>query len=160
MPQAPNLTLPDVNGSDISLTQFRGKPVVLAIAGKDSARQASEVTEAITVRLHDNVQLVCVMDLRSVPKLVRGMAKRAVARTYNDAVKGLSAARERAGVPVPDDPAQLVVMLRDTDGKAADAFGLGDVNDEVAAVLVDAQGNIVTVGRGSRAADDIVRALA
>jgi hypothetical protein len=98
MTQAPNLTLQDVNGSDVSLAQFRGKPTVIAIAGKDSARQASEVTEEITVRLHDNVQLICVMDLRKMPRMVRGMSKKPLARNYNDAVKGLSGASGRESV--------------------------------------------------------------
>jgi hypothetical protein len=160
MTQAPNLTLQDVHGSDISLAQFRGKPAVIAIAGKGAAKQASEVSEAVTVRLHDNVQLICVMDLRKMPKMIRGRAGKQLARTFNDSVKGLSAARERAGIRVPEDPTQLMVMLRDFDGDAAQAFGLSGIEDEVAVVLVDAQGNVVTAARGAGATDEIVRALA
>lgn len=159
MTQAPDLTLPDVHGSDISLAQFRGRPAVITIAGKGSAKQASELSEAISVRLHDNVQLICVMDLRKMPKMIRGRAGKQLARTFNGSVEGLTAARQRAGVGVPEDPTQLLVMLRDFDGQAAQAFGLSGIEDEVAAVLVDAEGNVVTAARGVAAADEIVRAL-
>ena len=158
--QAPNLTLPDVHGADVSLAQFRGKPAVITVAGKGAAKHASELSEAITVRLHDHVQLICVMDLRKMPKMIRGRAGKQLARTYNGSVEGLSEARQRAGVRVPDDPSQLLIMLRDCDGEAAQAFGLSGIEDEVAAVLVDAQGNVVTTAWGTGAAEEIASALA
>ncbi|MGH2933933.1 MAG: hypothetical protein ACRDL2_05385, partial [Gaiellaceae bacterium] len=60
-----------------------------------------------------------------------------------------------AGRPV-GDPAQDVVMVMDWSGEVVDNFGVSNVEEEAAAVVVDAGGHILGSGSGSTLGEDVL----
>lgn len=159
MSQAPDFSLPHVAGRQVTLSDYRGKPVVLIVSGKGAADEAKQIGQWLGDRYFDSIRIISVIDMSGVPKFVRPVANKMVERGYNDAVKGVTEARRKAGVPVADDPADMVVFVRDAEGQVAKSFGLHGVEDEAAAVMVGPDGEVVATGRGVQAAEEMAQAL-
>ncbi len=156
--QAQNFTLEHVDGQQMSLSEFFGKPVVLVIAGKSASSQAESIAQAVGANLQERVNLVSVVHAAGVPKLARPIAKRELRKVYEGAVRDASADRQRRGVPI-GDPARMVVMLVDWDGTVAQTYGVGDPGDNAIAIVIGADGSIQGQVSGPQAGQQVVQHL-
>lgn len=160
MSQAAEFSLPHVSGGrQVSLSDYRGTPVVLIVSGKGSADEARSVGESLGDTYLDRIRIISVVDMSGVPKLARPVANRLVERGYKDAVKGVTDSRQRAGLPMPSDPTELAVFVRDADGDVARSYGVQDVESQVAVILVGTDGEVVTTARGAGAVEEVAQAL-
>ena len=158
--QAPQFTLEHIEGHSVSLSDFRGRPVVVAFSGRDNAEEmASGITELRRHYDHDQLPILAVADMGGIPRPARVIAKHQLKKGYDDAVQTASAELQAAGKPVPPGP-QLVIMLPDWSGDVAGSFGIGDVSQQSAMVLVDAEGNVRGYGTGAQSAQQILALFA
>ena len=158
--QAPDFTLDHIKGHPVSLSSYRGRPVVLIFAGKDSGSQARDIVVALRNRYApDQLPAVSVLDMHGIPRLVQGIAKGQIQKGYNDAVKEAQADTQAKGWAMPADPAQLVVMLMDWDGKVTASYGLSGVDKQATAVLIDENGAIQGYGTGAQGGEQILALL-
>jgi hypothetical protein len=155
---APNFTLDHVStGHQVSLSDFRGQTVVVLFAGKDSSEQARQIGRTIGNRYAPGqLPIITVLDMRGVPRLVKGLAKGSVEKAYNEAVQDFSNDLQAKGQPVPGNPAQYIVMLPDWQGSVADSYSLQGVDRQAVAVLVDGNGYIRGYGAGAQGGDQIL----
>jgi hypothetical protein len=153
---APDFTLEHIEGHSVSLSDYRGKTVIVALSGRHSAEDMAAGIKALRAK-YDPAQLpiLAVADLGGIPRPARVIAKRQLKSGYNDAVKEATADLEAAGKPVPPAP-ELVVMLPDWEGSVASGFGVGEVEDEYVMLLIDGERNVRGQGRGTQAAQQIL----
>lgn len=156
--QAPNFTLEHIDGQQMSLSEFLGKPVVLVFAGKGAATQAETISRTVGQTLKERVNLVSVLHLAGVPKLARPIAKRDLKKTYEEATREAAADRQARGVPL-GDPARAVVMLMDWEGSVAQAYGITGIEDTAVAILIGPDGAVQGQVSGAQAGDQIVAHL-
>jgi hypothetical protein len=94
-----DFVLEDTDGRRRRLSEFRGRPVVLVVAGKDSGEAAARFGAALGPRLgQTETELVTVADAGGVPRLMRGLARGAVRA-------GLEKAQREAAREAPELPA-------------------------------------------------------
>jgi peroxiredoxin len=154
--QAPDFTLDHVLGHSVSLSDFRGRTVVVIFGGRDSAEQVKQAAQAIRAT-HDpqQVPVLGISDLEAVPRPARIIPKQQLKKAYEGAVDDLRA----AGKQVSDDPSKDVIMLMDWKGEAVSGFGLSGVDQEAVAVVVDGDGRILGSGSGAKAGDEVLALL-
>jgi hypothetical protein len=154
---APNFSLAHVTGRVVSLSDYRGRPVVILVNGRDSIDQARQIVDDLRSRYTwQQLPLLGVVDLGGLPKLMQGIARGRLQSGYQEEVKKEVEKLRAQGQPVPDDPSHLVTMLPDWDGKVAASFGLQDVNRQAVAVLVDGEGFIRGYGAGAQGGQQIL----
>jgi hypothetical protein len=155
--QAPDFTLDHIKGHSVSFGTYRGRPVVLVFAGKDSGSQAREIVVTLRGRFApDQLPVLSVLDMHSIPRLVQGIAKGQIQKGYNDAVREAQADAQARGWATPADPAQLVIMLMDWDGKVTSSYGLSGVDKQAVAVLIDENGAVRGYGAGAQGGQQIL----
>jgi hypothetical protein len=143
------LNLPDLNitaagsGREINLTAL-GAPVVIVCHGQNTAKAAMEVNTTVRAVHPDAKALVIasVIDLRQFPSMFHGMVKPELEKAYNQAA---------ARLPEGSDPADMVILLPDWDGKIHDALDIQNSTSTAAIVVADAEGNVV----GTRQGEDL-----
>jgi hypothetical protein len=132
-----DFVLEDTDGRRRRLSEFRGRPVVLVVAGKDSGEAAARFGAALGPRLgQTETELVTVADAGGVPRLMRGLARGAVRA-------GLEKAQREAAREAPELPADAwdrFTMLLDWDGLALDALGLHGKTQRFHILVLDRQG--------------------
>ncbi len=154
---APNFSLAHVTGRMVSLSDYRGRSVVILVNGRDSIDQARQIVDDLRSRYTwQQLPLLGVVDLGGLPKLMQGIARGRLQSGYQEEVKKEVEKLRAQGQPVPDDPSYLVTMLPDWDGKVAASFGLQDVNRQAVAVLVDGEGFIRGYGAGAQGGQQIL----
>ena len=154
---APNFTLNHIAGHSVSLSDFRGRPLVLVFGGKDSSEQSRQIARTIRARYtSDQLPLMSVLDMSSVPRLVQGIAKGQLNKAYQEAVRDMTADQQAAGRPVPPDPSREIVMLPDWDGKVINSFNLTGLNQQAVAVMIDENGYIRGYGAGMQGGEQIL----
>lgn len=154
---APNFTLNHVVGHPVSLGDFRGRPVVLIFGGKDSSDQSRQIAKTIRSRYTgEQLPMMSVLDMSSVPRLVQGIAKGQVTKAYQDAVKEMSADQQAAGLPAPADPSREIIMLPDWSGTVIKSFNLSGLDRQAVVVLVDGEGYIRGYGAGMQGGEQIL----
>ena len=155
--QAPNFTLEHIAGRQVSLSDYRGRPVVVTFSGRGSSEQVKTIWQTIRSRYTaDQLPILRVADLRGVPKLVQGLAKRDIRKGFEDEAQKEADGLRAMGKSVPADLSQLVVLLTDWQGKVAPSFGLNDVEKQAVAVLVDGDGYIRGYGTGEQGGAQIL----
>ena len=142
---APDISMEAVeSGRAINPSQPDARRLVLVFQSQQTARALARIQDAVRERFPDadDVRIVSVVDLRSVPRMFRGMAKSALKQAYESAAKHL-----------PDGwtPADYIVILPDWKGEFFRAFGVKDANEEAAVVVIDQQG----VALGSQQGADL-----
>jgi cytochrome oxidase Cu insertion factor (SCO1/SenC/PrrC family) len=158
--EAPEFTLDHILGHSVSLSDYRGKPVVVMFGGRDSAEQVKQAAQTIRRRYgSDELPFLGVSDLQAVPRPARIIAKKQLKKAYEEAVKDETAALAAAGQPAPDDPAKTVVMLTDWTGEVVASFGVTGVDQQAVGVLVDGDGRVLGSGSGAQAGDEILALL-
>jgi hypothetical protein len=129
--------LEDVEGRRRRLSEFRGRPVVLAVAGQKTGEAAGEFGAALAPRLGDSgAQVVTVADVTGVPRLARGFARGAI----RSGAKRVQQQAARDMPNLPPDAWQRFTLLLDWDGTALDALGLRGKTDRFHVRVLDAQG--------------------
>ena len=154
---APNFTLTHVVGRPVSLGDFRGRPTVLIVTGRDSTDQARQITRTLRGRYGlDALPIASILDLSGIPKMMQGMAKGRIEGGYKDAVRDATAMMQQMGQQVPADPSQMVVMLPDWDGAVTASYGLKGVDKQAVAVAIDGNGYIRGYGTGAQGGEQIL----
>ena len=156
--EAPDFTLDHVLGHPVSLSEYRGRTVVVVFGGKDSAEQVKQGIDKIR-RTHDPDELpvIGVSDLQEAPRAARIIVKSQLKKALEEAVADQSALLEAAGKP-PAEPKD-VIMLLDWKGEVVSAYGLTDVGREAAAVVIDGDGRILGSATGENLGDETLAIL-
>jgi hypothetical protein len=161
MQQAPDFTLDHVAGRKVSLSDYRGRPVVLMFNGRDSADEANQVGEAIRgIYGPDEVAMIGVPDMHGVPRLMQGMAKGRLQSAYEKSAKTVSEGLKANGKTVPADLSQLVVIAPDWDGKVTSSYGLRGTDKQAVAIVLDATGAVRGRATGSTIGQQVLNLLA
>lgn len=154
---APNFTLNHVKGHPVSLSDFRGRTIVLIFGGRDSAEQSRQISTTLRRSYSpDQLPLIQVLDLHALPKMLQGIAKGQVEKAYQEAAQEAATNLQAAGRPVPPDMAQAVIILPDWDGKVTSSFGLSGVDKQAVAVAVDGGGFIRGYGAGAQGGEQVL----
>lgn len=149
--QAPDFKLEHVLGHAVSLSDYRGKKVVVVFGGTGSAKQLKDGIMTIRRRLGaDRVAVISVSDLRKAPRPARRVVKGKLKKVYEEAVKEASAL-PTAG----SDPSKDIIMLTDWSGEVIDRFGL-DVNEVAVGVAIDEHGQILGYGSGDALGEQVL----
>jgi peroxiredoxin len=157
---APDFTLDHVLGHPVSLGQFRGRTVVVAFGGRESAPQLKQGIQTIRAS-HDPLELpvIGVSDLQSAPRAARIVVKSQLKKAYNEAVADETATLAAAGKPPLSDPQAEVIMLMDWSGDVITSFGLSGVDQEAVGVVVDGDGKILGAGSGMQLGEQVLAIL-
>jgi hypothetical protein len=158
--KAPDFTLNHLEGRSVSLSDFAGKRLVILFGARNTGEQAGEIAQTIWAHFApDELPIVSVIDLNGIPRIMRPVAKSMVEKAYKDTVHGVTAQLQQLNHPVPADPSEMVVMLMDWDGKVTSSYGVGDVDKEAAAVVVDDTGVILGSASGAGAGNEALALL-
>lgn len=158
--QAPDFTLDHVLGHAVSLGDFRGRTVVVAFGGRESAPQLKQGINAIRAsKGPDELPVIGVSDLQAAPRAARIVVKSQLKKAHQEAVQDETATLAAAGKPPLADPAKDVIMLMDWSGDVIGAFGLSGVDQEAVGVVVDGDGNILGAGSGAQLGEQVLAIL-
>ena len=158
---APDFTLEHILGHEVSLSDYRGRKVVVTFGGRESVPQIEQGIAAIRKQYDpDQVTIVGVSDLRAAPRPARIIVKNQIKKAYEGAVKAQDADLQAAGKPPREDPSKDVIMLLDWSGEVTDSFGVAGADKEAAAVALDGEGKVRGAGTGERLGDEILAVLA
>ena len=115
-----------------------GVPAVVCCMTQGSSDQGRALAVKVRERypLASQVVTLNLVDLRSIPRLLRKVAESAMGGRYNETAKDVQAGK---------DPADYVFILPDWDGKTIKALGFDDVEAAMGVAVLDRAG--VVVGR-------------
>jgi hypothetical protein len=157
---APDFTLEHILGHEVSLSDYKGKRVVVTFGGRDSAGQIEQGISTMRKTYDpDELTIVSISDLRAAPRPARIIVKNQVKKAYEGAVKALDADLQSMGKPARQEPSKDVIMLLDWSGSVTDQFGLTGVDKEAAAVVVDGDGKVIGSGTGDELGPEILAVL-
>lgn len=158
--EAPEFTLDHILGHKVSLSDYKGRTVVVTFGGRESAGQIEAGIGAIRKQYDpDELTIVGVSDLRAAPKAVRIIVKSQIKKAYEGAVKAQDADLQAMDKPARQDPKKDVIMLLDWNGEVTDSFGVTGAETEAAAVAVDGEGRIKGTGTGAQLGPEILAVL-
>jgi peroxiredoxin len=158
--QAPDFTLDHILGHKVSLSDFRGRKLVVVFGGRDSAPQLKQGIHTIRSSYGpDELPVIGVSDLQSAPRAARIIVKSQLKKAYEEAVKDETATLQEAGKPPMSDPAKDVIMLMDWSGEAVGGFGLSGVDKQAVGVVVDGEGKILGSGGGTQLGEQVLAVL-
>lgn len=115
---------------------MRGRLVVLLFVDRHTANAAHVMVEKLRREQpdHELLTIALVIDLKNVPKFLRGPAGQIIAGTYHEGA---------ALIPPAYDPADHLILLPDWTGRLFEGYHIGDVDRYIAAVIVDKLGIVV-----------------
>lgn len=141
-----------VSGRVINPREADWRALVLLFFNQKSSGAVANVQDTVRPVYPSaaDVAIASVIDLSGVPRMFRGMAKKALAQGY-----------EEASHQIPDDwdPVQYVVLLPDWKGEVAKAYGIDDLDEFAAVVVIDAEGKVVGSYRGEEPGQAAVELL-
>ncbi len=139
------------SGRKVSLNTI-GVPAVVCCVTQGSADEARSLAMKVRERypLASEVVTMSLVDLRSVPRLLRKVAENAMGGRYNERAKD---------VPAGKDPADYVFILPDWDGKTIKALGFDDVTAAMGVAVIDAGGMVIGTRQGEGVADAVLSLL-
>jgi hypothetical protein len=157
---APAFTLDHINGYPVSLSDYRGRIVVILFGGKNSSEQTRQIARTLGARYsRDQLPIISILDMSGVPRLMQGIIKGQIQKAHQEAVQEMLRDVQADGVPAPADPARAICMLPDWDGKVIASFGVSGVDRQAVAVLVDGEGYIRGYGAGAQGGEQILAAF-
>jgi hypothetical protein len=157
---APDFTLDHILGHSVSLSDYRGKRVVVVFGGRESAEQIKQgISKIRQTHGPDEVVIVGVSDLRAAPRAARILVKSQLKKAFEEAVKSQEADLRAAGKDPGPDAAKDVVMVMDWSGSVVDEYGLSGVDKEAAAVVVDGGGQVLGSGTGAQLGEEVLAVL-
>jgi prolycopene isomerase len=123
-----------------------GKPALFLFHTQETAEQAAAVNRSLRAQSDykscDSLFIANIVDLRSVPKLFRGFAEKAMKESYETAA---------ASLPAGAKPEEYVLILPDWDGSATQAFGLKETNKTAALAVLNESGHVIGTYQGEAA---------
>lgn len=127
---APPLSLTAISSKRPINLQNRADKLMLLFHGYQTAVLAGRVIQGVRESYPDPNQLLIasVADLRSVPRLLQGAAKKIMDDAYKQAA---------TYVPASEDPADHIIILPDWKGSVFTAYQVPKINGQVALVLID-----------------------
>jgi len=138
----------------------RGRPTMVLYANRGTGESVHAPATQMSVRLKDVPFVTLVrVDLRGLPSLFRGIARRKIKSSHDDSVEEYDRAYKAAGVNPPPDASDRLVFVVDNDGAAHQAVGLPEGFHEALAVVLDCQGREVTRGAFPREVERIEQAI-
>lgn len=112
-----------------------GRPLLLLFVDHNTGRASQPIVETLRRRYADHRQLAIavVVDVRIVPRLLRGMAEGIMESSYREVA---------AALPDGYDAADHLILLPDWSGNVVRAYGVGNVSREVALVFIGPDGQV------------------
>jgi hypothetical protein len=157
---APDFTLDHILGHKVSLSDYKGRRLVVTFGGRVSAPQIEAGIGTIRKTFDpDELSIVGVSDLRAAPRPARILVKNQIKKAYEGAVKAQDADLAAMGKPARTEPSKDVIMLLDWSGEVTDQFGVTDAEHEAAAVVVDADGSVIGSGSGAQLGEQVLAVL-
>ncbi len=132
---APDFDLEDCYGNSVTLSQFRGRLVLLVFAGQAteeaSARTANRIGHQLFV--NESVDMLTIVNL---PRLLRVFAMGLLRKAHRRAVKGARKQFEGDGVAAPADLEDRIRFLCDWNGRLTREFGFDPDVKEVHLAII------------------------
>jgi hypothetical protein len=132
------------------------RPSLILMFAQETSNSLDPVIESVRAEWPHTRDLAIfnVVDLRSIPRLIRKMAEIQINSSYQNWAKNLEAG---------EDAADWVYILPDWDGETLKALGLSDVSKQVAVAAVGPDGRLAGPYQGDApgpAAVELVKAIA
>lgn len=146
--QAPNFTLEHALGHTVSLSDFRGRRVVVVFGSRNTTEQVKN--GVLTVRRGagaDQVAVVTVLDLHGVPRPARKLVKSQLKKRYDEITAELASSGGGE-----------VNMLVDWSGEVVGQYGMS-ADEQAAAAVIDPQGRIIGYGAGDQLGAQVLGVL-
>jgi hypothetical protein len=150
----------DVFDRPVAPLLSRGRPTLVLYANRTTQNAVHEPATQLAVRLRDVPFVTLVrVDLRGVPSLFRGWARRTIRNRHHDGVEEYQRAFRAVGAAAPTDAADRLVLMVDPDGSAEQEVGLPAGFSEALALVLDCRGNELARGMFPREAERIEHAI-
>lgn len=151
--KAPDITLKAIEtGREIRLNAG-GPALVLVFASQANTEHVNPFRAALRARFPDPsaVVIASVIDVHSVPRLMRKMAETALAGRFKAVVAQLAPGQS---------PRDYVVMLPDWKGTVASSMGLGELGGALAIAVIDRRGVVAGTYQGEEPLQAVITLLA
>lgn len=128
----------------ISPQSVQPTPLLLIFLEPNTAGQVPDIVKTIRKAHvdHNTLAVANIVDLRIVPRLLRGTVEGIMRSAYDQA---------RKSVPAELDPADHLVILPDWSGSVTRAYRVPSTSREVALVLLDGHGRVHATYQGTNA---------
>lgn len=141
---APNFTLDSIaTNRQVSLEIANGRCLIMLFVGYQTAKASETIVKGVRKQYPslDTLQMINIVDMRPVPRLMRGMAEGIMKGAY-----------EKAREQIPDgyDPADYLILLPDWKGTTFNAYGIKDVSQQIALVMIDPEGIVRQLYQGKQ----------
>lgn len=139
---SPNFELTAITSQRV-ITPARddGRPLVLIFHDHTMANAVREINTAVRRSYDaDAVLVASVVDLRAVPRLLRGMVRTFMEQAYRQGT---------GAVPPEAEPADYVIILPDWDGKATSALKVPPLKQGPSVVVLSGDGVVAGNARGA-----------
>ena len=152
MKSAPKFELTSTAGRKVGVPFSQPTVLVLLFQDQQTVDVARDVNERIRAVHQEPEDLILgsIVNLKAVPRFMRGMAEKMMDKAYDKAA---------AQLPPEVDPADYIVLLPDWSGNVFQSFGVGDVSKKALMVIIDDKGNIVAQQQGGNLAQTALREL-
>ncbi len=156
----PEFNLEHIEGRNVTLSDFRGRTIVVLLAGQHSVDQAEQIGTTIRSRYGpDQVPLVQIAHLQGTPRMVHALAKRDIKKAYQRQAGQETRRLQAQGEQVSADLSQSVILLLDWDGVLAGGLGLSDLDKTAVAVVADGEGNVRGSATGWEGGEQVLAML-
>jgi hypothetical protein len=134
----------------ITPAQYRSRPVLLTFSDHQTAYSTQTLVKGVRRQYDDPRQLMIlnVVDMRAVPRLMRGVARRIMDRLYEQVAKE---------IPAQYDPQDHLIILPDWDGAACQAYRVPDISRHLALVFLDRENRVYRSYYGPDSQETAVR---
>lgn len=131
---APSFTLESVaTKRQVGLKIANGRCLIMLFVGYQTAKASEKIVKAIRKQYPslDTLQMINIIDMRPVPRLMRGVAEGIIKGAYETAKKQ---------IPEGYNPEDYLILLPDWKGNTFNTYGIQDVSNQIALVMIDAKG--------------------
>ena len=144
---APEISFVDITGEATETGAYRSWVQVLTFADRESSEVLKEwmrPAQIAATRAHPELRVVYMTfaDLTSIPRLLRGMVRPVLEKTFENSNEDLAAAYREIGVE-PDPAMVEFIFAPDWDGAHLETFGLEDAKSYHCWIVAD--GRVVAV---------------
>jgi len=140
---AARLTPSDARGRTLELP-VPGRTTLLTFAGPSNGEAVGAISRALRVD-HPELEVVALIDLSRYPRLLRGIARRAIVQREASALQETRQAFADAGRTAPSDLAERVFVVPDFEAACFERYGVRNSDARPLMVLVDAEGIVRSV---------------
>jgi hypothetical protein len=150
--------LEDVFGREVPMGQ--GRPTVVLYANRDTREVLRQHAYQFAYALREERPIVVVrVDLRDVPGLFRGLARKEIRKSYKESLQHMRQLFREQGQPVPPELEESLYMVADSKGAPHRELGLAKGFDQAFARAVSPSGAELARGPFPQAAETISQAI-